>query len=208
MPNRIRHLPHEYHGDHHFATLSHDPRTNRLNAGRIVNFSRHAAASFEIRDSKVRGTVLHTGDSHSLLLSADRNGRFRGTFVDMRRGKVEILFRGGAAELVKGNIPQKGLRVTGDHHRVSLHADEHGQLTGVIESRRVKNGAFHIRLEAGRVNGSFVHAGDKHETELHLNPTGWTASVQFGAGNAKFAMKVENGRSEAKGYVGGGATKS
>jgi hypothetical protein len=204
MPNRInRHLPYEYHGDHHFATLSHDPRTNRLNAGRIVNFSRHAAASFEIRDSKVRGTVLHTGDSHSLLLSADRNGRFRGTFVDMRRGKVEILFRGGSAELVKGNIPQKGLRVTGDHHRVHLQADEHGMLSGIIESRRVKNGAFHIKLEAGRVNGSFVHAGDKHETELMLTPSGWTASVQFGSGSAKFAMKVENGRSEARGFVGG-----
>lgn len=198
-----RHLPYEYHGDHHFATLSHDPRTNRLNAGRIVNFSRHAAASFEIRDSKVRGTVMHTGDSHSLLLSADRNGRFRGTFVDMRRGKVEILFRGGSAELVKGNIPQRGLRVTGDHHRVQLEADAHGMLSGIIESRRVKNGAFHIKIEAGRVNGSFVHAGDKHETELALTPTGWTASVQFGAGSAKFMMKVENGRSEAKGFSGG-----
>lgn len=197
-----RDLPHDYQGDHHFATLSHDPRSNRLNAGRIVNFSRHAAASFDIADGKVRGTVLHTGDSHSLHLAADRNGRFRGTFVDMRRGKVEIAFRGGSAHLIKGNIPHRGLRITGDHHRVALALDANGHLTGVIESRRVKNGAFHIQLEAGRVNGSFVHAGDKHETELCLTPAGWTASVQFGAGSAKFTMKVENGRSEAKGYVG------
>ncbi|MBV9080101.1 MAG: hypothetical protein JO102_03160 [Elusimicrobia bacterium] len=200
-----RHLPYEYHGDHHFATLSHDPRSNKLNVGRVVNFSAHAAASFDIRDGKVRGTVLHTGDSHSLLLSADRNGRFRGTFVEMRRGKVEILFRGGAAALIKGNIPQRGLRITGDHHRVFIQVDSGGRLSGVIESRRVKNGAFHIRLEEGRVSGSFVHAGDKHETELSLSPTGWSASVQFGAGSAKFAMKVENGRSEAKGFVGGPA---
>jgi len=204
MANRqAHHLPHEYQGDHHFASLSHDPRSNKLNSGRIVNFSRHAAASFDISDGKVRGTVLHTGDSHSLVLSADRNGRFRGTFVDMRRGKVEIAFRAGGAALVKGNIPQKGLRVTGDHHRVALAVDGGGQLSGIIESRRVKNGAFHIKLEAGRVNGSFVHAGDKHETEISLTPVGWTASVQFGAGSAKFAMKVENGRSEARGYVGG-----
>lgn len=204
MANRMpRHLPHEYQGDHHFATLSHDPRSNKLSAGRIVNFSRHAAASFEISDGKVRGTALHTGDSHSLTLSADRNGRFRGAFVEMRRGKVEILFRSGAARLVKGNIPQRGLRVTGDHHRVSLALDGAGLLSGIIESRRVRNGAFHIRLDGGRVNGSFVHAGDKHETELSLTPGGWTASVQFGAGSAKFAMRVENGRSEARGYVGG-----
>jgi len=115
---------------------------------------------------------------------------------------VEILFRGGSAALVKGNIPQKGLRVTGDHHRVALGFDGEGRLAGVIESRRVKNGAFHLTLEAGRVNGSFVHAGDKHETELGLTPGGWTASIQFGSGSAKFAMKVENGRGEAKGYVG------
>ena len=204
MPNRTnRHLPYEYHGDHHFATISHDPRTNRLNAGRIVNFSRHAAATFDIINNKVRGTILHTGDSHSLLLSADRNGRFRGTFVDMRKGKVEILFRGGAAELVKGNVPRRGLRITGDHHRVRLLADERGLLSGIIESRRVKNGAFHIKIESGHVHGSFVHAGDKHETELALTPGGWTALVQFGAGSAKFTMKVENGRSEAKGFAGG-----
>jgi hypothetical protein len=202
MPNRNKHLPYEYHGDHHFATISHDPRTNRLHAGRIVNFSRHAAVSFDILNNKVRGTILHTGDSHSLLLSADRNGRFRGTFVDMRRGKVEILFRGGSAELVKGNIPRRGLRVTGDHHRVHLYADERGMLSGVIESRRVKNGAFHIALESGNVNGSFVHAGDKHETELALTPTGWAALVKFGSGSARFTMKVEHGRSEAKGFSG------
>ncbi len=204
MANRMpRHLPHDYQGDHHYATLFHDPRSNRLSAGRIVNFSRHAAASFDINDGKVRGTILHTGDSHSLHLSADRSGRFRGTFVDMRRGKVEITFQRGGAQLVKGNIPQRGLRVTGDHHRVVLAIDGKGQLTGVIESRRVKNGAFHFKFEAGRVNGSFVHAGDKHETELWVTPVGWTASVQFGAGSSKFTMKVEGGRSEAKGYVGG-----
>lgn len=69
-----------------------------------------------------------------------------------------------------------------------------GKLSGVIESKALKNGTFRIKLQTGKPQGTFVHRGKSHKTELTISPSGWKAGLSVGKGNAKFSFNVEGGR--------------
>jgi autotransporter translocation and assembly factor TamB len=192
----------ENQGDHHFAKVAVDPDTKDVSAGMIYNFSDHATAALQFVDGKMAGTVLHTGDTHSLQIDAKQDGTFTGTFKEARFGGVEVAFEGGVAKLLKGQLPATGLEVNGDHHAVRLMTSADGKLSGSIESTAVQGGVFKIKLENGSLSGSFVHAGDNHETEISLSKNAWSANVSFGKGDTKLNLSVQKGKSETKAFAG------
>jgi hypothetical protein len=195
-------LAFEHEGDHHLAKIALDPNTKKVSAGGIYNFSANASALLQIIDGKVEGSLIQSGDTHSLCLNAKNDGSLEGTFTDRRNGGIEISFQAGLARLVKGKLPPGGLSITADHHRVNLQLDAEGKVSGAIESRAVKDGTFRIKLEKGKLSGAFIHTGSTHETEISLSPEGWKAAVAFGKGNGKFAFSVEKGKVESKVFGG------
>jgi len=192
----------EHQGDHHLAKIVLDTNTKNVSAGGIYNFTTNTSAMFEIIDGKMEGSLIHSGDTHSLCLNAKNDGSLKGTFTDSRNGGIEISFKGGFASLIKGKLPPGGLSITADHHKVNLQLDANGKVSGTIESQAVKDGTFRIKLDKGKLNGTFTHTGSSHKTEISLSPEGWKATVALGKGKTKFALSVEKGKVESK-VIGG-----
>lgn len=188
-------------GDHHYAKVTYDQEKGRVNAGVISNFSNHASAGLQFVGGKLQGTIVHSGDTHSLQLDVKGNGSFEGGYVDTK-DNVEIVFKGGVAELVKGKLPEGGIKVTGDHHIVNISRNGEGKLCGNIESQATDNSAFRINLDAGILSGSYVHKGSSHETAISLSEAGLKAELSFGSGNSKFAMSFEKGKGQVKAFGG------
>lgn len=202
QPQQSTSLQHQ--GDHHAAKISVDPSTGKVAAGAIYNFSENAGAMLQVVDGKVQGSIAHAGDTHSLNLTAAADGTFDGTYTDTRNGGIEVAFKGGAATLIKGKLPEGGIKFKGDHHAFSLETDAKGKLSGLIESRKVANGIFQIELNNSKVSGKVVYKGDSHETAFTLGAGGsWGASVSMGKGDKKFTLSFEKGRGgEVKGAAG------
>lgn len=192
----------EHQGDHHLAKIVLDPNTKKFSAGGIYSFSTNASAMFEIIDGKMKGTLIHSGDTHSLCLIAKNDGSLEGTFTDNRNGGIKISFKDGFASLIKGKLPPGGLSITADHHKINLQLDSNGKVSGTIESQAVKDGTFCIKLDKGKLNGTFTHTGSSHETEITLSPEGWKATVALGKGKSKLALSVEKGKVGSK-VIGG-----
>ena len=76
-----------------------------------------------------------------------------------------------------------------------------GKLSGMIQSRALKDCTFRMNLKDGKVEGAFVHRGKSHKTELTISPKGWKASFSTGKGKAKLTLNAEGGRVK-KGFGG------
>jgi len=185
----------QHQGDHHAAKIAFDPKTNEVSAGGIYNFSDNAGAMLQIHDGKVEGTIAHSGDTHHLNLMVQDDGKFEGTYTDCRHGEIEIIFKGGIATLTKGEIPEGGIRVQGDHHSLKLERGSNGKLCGAIESRKVPNGVFQIAIDDGKISGKITCKGDSHQTTFILGAGGcWGAEVALGKGNKAFTFSIAKGR--------------
>ncbi|KPJ59789.1 MAG: hypothetical protein AMJ46_09880 [Latescibacteria bacterium DG_63] len=192
----------EHQGAHHLARVSLDSESKRVSAGVITNFSDHSAAALEVVDGNVHGTIVHSGNTHSLRLEVRDDGTFSGTYSDTRYGGIEITFASGVATLTKGTLPPGRISAEGDHHPIDVGLDEAGKLNGVVESRALDNATFRIKLDRGRPTGSLVHVGGQHQTEISLSPDGWKGSVSIGKGSSKFTVSVEKGRGETRAFAG------
>jgi len=188
-------------GDHHMAKVAFDPESKQIKAGVIANFSDHATAGLQFIDGKVLGTIVHSGDTHSLHLDAKSDGTFEGTYTD-KKGALEIAFKGGVSELVRGEIPEGGIKVSGDHHVVSISKNSDGRLCGSIESQATTNSSFRIEIREGKLLGGYTHKGNGHETEVSLTGSALKAAVSFGTGDKKFTLAMERGRAEVKAFAG------
>jgi len=77
--------------------------------------------------------------------------------------------------------------------------DKNGKISGAMESKDTKNGAFRLEIQDGEVSGgTFIHQGVGHQTEVSIGPDGWKAGISGGKGNSKWSLGVENGKAEAK----------
>lgn len=184
----------EHQGDHHLARISADPRTKKVSAGAILNFSEHASAAVQIHQGKLKGTIVHSGDTHALRIEIKNDGRFQGTYTDTRFGGLEIHLEDDVARIKKGKIPVGGITVDGDNHKLRLTMTPAGKLSGVIQSRALKDCTFRMNLQDGKVEGAFVHRGKSHKTEVTISPKGWKAGFSVGKGKAKLSFNVEGGR--------------
>ena len=191
----------EHQGDHHLARITADPRTKKISAGLIRNFSEHASAGVQIHQGKLKGTIVHSGDTHSLFIEVKNSGRFEGTYTDTRFGGLEIHLKDDFARIKKGEIPAGGITIDGDHHKLHLAMSPSGKLSGMIQSRALKDCTFRMNLKDGKVEGAFVHRGKSHKTELTISPKGWKASFSTGKGKAKLTLNAEGGRVK-KGFGG------
>ncbi|MCK4223832.1 MAG: hypothetical protein KAX39_01545 [candidate division Zixibacteria bacterium] len=184
----------EHQGDHHLARITADPRTKKVSAGAICNFSDHASAAIQIHNGKLKGTIIHSGDTHALRIDVKNDGTFLGTYRDSRFGGLEIYLKDDVARVKKGKIPVGGITVNGDNHKLRLKMSPAGKLSGVIQSKALKNCTFRINLQDGNVEGAFVHRGKSHKTEVTISPRGWKAGLSVGKGKAKLSFNVEGGR--------------
>lgn len=193
----------EHSGDHHLLKVAVDPETKEVSAGGIYSFSDNAAASLQVVDGKMEGTILHSGDNHNLRINVSGNGSYEGVYKDFRFGGVEIVLKSGEALLLKGKIPLNGIVIKGDHHNVKFTMNDNGKISGSIESINTQNGIFQLNIEQGKLTGSFVHRGANHESSFVMNSKGdWKASVAVGNENSKFTVSVEKGKAEMKGLAG------
>ncbi len=180
----------EHQGDHHFAKASYNVETKQVSAGVIYGFSDNATISLQVTNGNVQGTILHTGDTHILKIDVSSDGSYSGVFEDSLH-KVKINLAGGKASLMEGKIPEGGIEINGDHHKIKIGVDKNGNLTGFIESQDTKYGTFKIGVDRGNIFGSFSHKGDNHETDLTVTQDGnWKASVSTGTSASKFAFSV------------------
>ena len=184
----------EHQGDHHLARLAVDRDTKKVSAGAIYNFTDHASAAVQIHQGKLKGTIVHSGDTHALCIEVKNNGGFEGTYTDTRFGGLEIHLKDDFARIKKGKIPVGGITVDGDHHKLRLTMSPAGRLSGVIQSRALKDCTFRMNLQDGRVEGAFVHRGKSHKTEVTISPKGWKAGFSLGKGKTKLSLNVEGGR--------------
>jgi hypothetical protein len=188
-------------GDHHMAKVAYDPESNKINAGAIANFSDHASAGLQFVDGKLQGSIIHSGDNHSLQLDAKGDGTFEGTYRE-EKSNLEIAFKGGIATLVKGQIPEGGIKISGDHHVVNITKSADGKLSGGIESQATDGSSFKIGITNGKLEGGFTHKGTGHETSVTLSGSSLKAAVSIGTGDSKFTLAIEKGRGEVKGFGG------
>jgi hypothetical protein len=143
-------LTFEHSGDHHQAVISIDPDTKQVIGGVVHNFSENSAVGLSLnKDGKVTGTIVHSGDTHAFRADIRNDGSFEGVYADKQKG-VEIALSGSEAELKKGSIPEAGITVDGDHHSTSLRVDKNGKISGAIESKNTKNGAFRLEIQDGK----------------------------------------------------------
>ena len=184
----------EHQGDHHLARITADPRTKKISAGLIRNFSDHASAAIQVDKGKLKGTIVHSGDTHALRIDVKNDGTFLGTYTDTRFGGLEIHLKDDFARIKKGKIPAGGITVDGDHHKLRLTMAPSGKLSGMIQSRALKDCTFRMNLQDGKVEGAFVHRGKSHKTEVTISPKGWKAGVSVGKGKTKLSFNVEGGR--------------
>lgn len=187
----------EHTGDHHQAKIIVDPDTKKVFGGIVHNFSNNSAVRLSLNEQgKVTGTILHSGDTHGFRTDVKSDGSFQGIYVDRERG-IELTLSGGEATLTKGKIPQAGLKIKGDHHRTLLKFGDNGKISGVIESRVTKDGAFGIQIQDGKITGgSFVHKGKHHKTKISVGQDGWKAGISAGTSKSKWSISVENGKAE------------
>lgn len=186
----------EHQGDHHLASISADPTTKKVSAGAILNFSDHASAGLQIHQGKLKGTLVHSGDTHGLRIDVKSNGTFEGTYKDTRFGGLEIHLKDDIARIRKGKIPSGGVTIDADNHKLRLTLTPAGKLSGVIQSRASDNCTFRMNLQDGKVEGAFVHRGKSHKTEVTISPNGWKAGLSVGKGKAKFSFNVEGGHAK------------
>ena len=184
----------EHQGDHHLARITADAKTKKVSAGAIYNFTDHASAALQIHQGKLKGTIVHSGDTHSLRIDVKSNGKFEGAYTDTRFGGLEIQLKDDFARIKKGELPAGEITADGDHHKLRLTMTPAGKLSGMIQSRASKNCTFRMNLKDGKVEGAFVHRGKSHKTELTISPEGWKAGVSVGKGKAKLSLNVEGGR--------------
>ncbi|MFH0948701.1 MAG: hypothetical protein V1833_06885 [Elusimicrobiota bacterium] len=189
-------------GDHHYAKASFDSETKKINAGIIYNFADNINTSLQIVNGKLQGTILHTGDNHILQIDACADGSYSGSYSD-KQGKLKIVFDGGRASLEKGKIPETGIEINGDHHKIRFNIDTKEEICGTIESQETKYGTFKLDINGGNILGSFVYKGDNHETGLEISADGsCKASVTVGKGDTKFSFSAEKGKTETKAFAG------
>lgn len=101
----------EHQGDHHLARITADPSTRKVSVGTIYNFSDHASAVMQVHNGKLKGTIVHSGNTHSLRIDAKSNGSFQGTYRDSRFGGLEIYLKDDISRIKKGRIPAGGITV-------------------------------------------------------------------------------------------------
>jgi len=203
MEEEGKQLSVEHSGDHHLAKVSYDEKTKKVSAGVIYSFSDNAAASLQVRDGKLEGDIIHSGDTHNLKIEISSDGFYKGSFEDSRYGNLKIVFSGGEASLQQGKIPEGGIEIDGDHHKVRFNMDNKGKISGAIESKETNYGTFRLGIDQGKITGSIVHKGEGHETKLDVSPNGnFSGSVSVGKGDTKFTFAVEKAGSEKKAFAG------
>lgn len=193
----------EHSGDHHQAKITLDPNTNKITGGAVYNFSNNSAAALTLDEKgKARGFIVHSGDTHGFRADLKSDGSFQGLYADKKRG-VELVLSGDKAMLTKGKIPQVGLTINGDHHKVLLKRDAHGKISGEIKSKLTKQGKFGLAFRDGKiVGGSFTHTGKHHTTQISIVQGGWKAGISSALGKSKWAINVEKGQAGIKAFAG------
>lgn len=183
----------EHQGDHHLTRITADSKTKKVSAGTIFNFSDHASASMQFHNGKLGGKLVHSGDTHSLQIDVKNNGSFQATYKDTRFGGLEVELNDNVARIKKGKIPAGGISINGDNHKLNLQMTPSGKLSGVIQSKALKNCTYRINLNNGKIEGAYVHSGKSHKTEVTISPSGWKAGLSVGKGNTKMSLNIENG---------------
>lgn len=202
MEEEGKQLSVEHSGDHHLAKVSYDENTKKVAAGVIYSFSDNAAASLQVNNGKLEGSVVHSGDTHNLKIEVSSDGSYTGSFEDSR-GNIKILLNGGEASLLQGKIPEGGIEINGDHHKVKFNIDNKGKISGIIESQKTNYGTFRLGIDQGKISGSIVHKGEGHETKLDVSPDGnFGGSISIGKGDTKFTFAVEKTGAEKKALAG------
>ncbi len=130
-------------GNHHNAQLDYDASNKKVKGGIITNFSSNAAAALSINgNGKVSGTLVHSGDTHSLRMKVNSDGSFEGCYKDEKG--LEIKISKGGNLRVKGNIPKAGIAIKGEHHVTRIGLTSKGKISGHFESKICKDGKFRI----------------------------------------------------------------
>jgi len=187
-------------GDHHQVKLAYDPSTGRLVTGGIYNFSDNAGVMLQTVDGKTDGTIVHSGDTHNLQLNVADDGSFRGTYSD-KKG-VELSIEGDKTMLKKGKIPDTGLSITGDHHRVDLKVCPNGKISGSLESLNTSTGNFKISLNEGKVSGTISLVSKNHQTSISFGSNGWAAKISGKKGDLTYGIGFQKGSGGVKATVG------
>ena len=187
-------------GDHHLAKVKYDPNNGAISAGAILGFSDNASAALQINGGKVSGTLIHSGDTHSIKVDVNDDGTFDATYVDKKDGNLEVQIKGGIASVISGEFPLNGVTINSDHHSVTLTRDRDGKLSGEIESMATENSSFKLKIANGVVSGSVTYSGDGHDYTIDVLPGGkWKTSVSLGNG---LSFGVENGNAGVAAFAG------
>ncbi|HAX61402.1 MAG TPA: hypothetical protein DCX95_02425 [Elusimicrobia bacterium] len=186
-------------GDHHQVNMAIDPKTGKITGGIVSNFSNNSAIALSVdEESKVQGTVVHSGDTHAFQANVRSDGSFDGVYFDRKKG-IQLEISGDKATLIEGKVPQAGLTIKGEHHNTVLEIDKNGQVSGVLESKATRDGKFKIEMKDGKISGgSFEHVGKNHKTELSMGQDGWKAQISGGSRNSAWSIGIVQGKAETK----------
>lgn len=197
--NKSEKLSLEHTGDHHQAKIIIDPSTKKVVGGGVYNFSKNSAVGLSVdAEGKMTGTLLHSGDTHGFQTNLKSDGSFEGIYVDRKKG-VELTLAGGKATLTKGKIPKAGLAIKGNHHKALLKLGADGKISGIIESRVTKEGAFGIEIQDSKITGgSFIHKGKGHKTKISVSQNDWEAKISAGTDRSKWSIGVKKGKAGTK----------
>jgi len=199
----FRPLIFEHFGNHHHAKIKVDGKTKKVSGGIIYNFSDNASALVEVKNRKLQGTFIHSGKTHRAKVDIKSDGSYGIEYKDSHMGGIELSIKGGKASLKRGKIPEAGLKINGNHHRLNLKIDSNKKLSGVVESKLTKHGSYRIKIENGKVTGGeFIHRGNNHSMTIFVSKEGYKFNYSNGKGKTRWGVSFEKMKDKIKAFGG------
>lgn len=189
-------------GDHHQAYLLLNPHKNTVSGGTVFNYSDHSLVGIKISENgEAVGTFSHSGDTHLLQGQLNNNGTFRAKYLDKGAG-IELSVSQNGVRILKGKLPEGGIKISGEHHSTLLEIDSDGRLSGSLESKLTDSAAFSIQLGNGKISsGTFTHKGNHHTTSISLGHKDWTAQIASDDEDMQWSFGIEKGVAGVAGAV-------
>lgn len=179
----------------HELSFDIDAVNKTVTAGAVYNYADNSLVGLEVSKGRLGGSVVHSGESHSLKLNFNKDGKYYGTYRDDDLGGLELEIEGGVARVSKGVFPPTGMiRLKGADHEIRLDLDGKGRISGRIKSRLSKSALFRLDLAKGSISGEITHKGPRHETRMTLSSGGWKGLITIRKGKSSITLDVKGGR--------------
>ncbi len=182
-------------GRNHELSLDIDTEKKIVMAGAVYNFSDNLLIGLKISKGRLGGSVVHSGESHSLKLDFNKDGKYCGTYRDGDLGGLELEIEAGVVRVSRGAFPPAGtIRLKSEDHEIKLDLGKDGRISGYIRSRLSKSAVFVLDAAKGSLSGKITHKGTRHETVMSLSNRGWKSAITLNKGRSSITLDVTGGK--------------